>query len=243
MTLDAGAAVTVERFGRPYRWFPVAVSAEAMALAWANQEDAPSGAAVVVDREIRPTGRQGRLWERDPGATLALAAVLRPQLSVEEADILWLVASSAAAEAAEAVAGRAIATSWPDGVVDARDGTEVASIKAEVQLGPGAVRSAVLTLRFDMGLLGLDRERCDELLEAALRLVGHGVDGGPAAVLERYESRCWLLGRRVRIALLPRGERRGVARRVDGRAHLELESATGLVERTSIDRVLEVQVL
>ena len=30
---------TVERYGRPMRVFPVAVSAEAMALAWANQED------------------------------------------------------------------------------------------------------------------------------------------------------------------------------------------------------------
>ena len=51
---------TVERFGHPMRLCPVAVSAEAMALAWANQEDAPQGATVVVEHGIRPSGLHGR---------------------------------------------------------------------------------------------------------------------------------------------------------------------------------------
>ncbi|HWI04298.1 MAG TPA: hypothetical protein VNT52_10840, partial [Acidimicrobiales bacterium] len=67
---------TIEQFGRPMRRFPVAVSAEAMALAWANQEDAPQGATVVVEHEIRAGGLHGRLWEVPATDSLACSVVL-----------------------------------------------------------------------------------------------------------------------------------------------------------------------
>ena len=69
---------TVEKFGRPMRQFPVAVSSEAMALAWANQEDAPQGATVVVDHEIRASGLHGRLWEMPAVDSLAFRSSCGP---------------------------------------------------------------------------------------------------------------------------------------------------------------------
>ena len=69
---------TVERYGRPMRRFPVAVTCEAMALSWANQQDAPQGATVVVDHEVRPSGLHGRLWSVPAADTLACSVVLRP---------------------------------------------------------------------------------------------------------------------------------------------------------------------
>jgi BirA family biotin operon repressor/biotin-[acetyl-CoA-carboxylase] ligase len=133
-------AETVERFGRPMRQFPVAVSAEAMALSWANQEDAPQGATVVVDHEIRASGLHGRLWTVPATDTLACSVVLRPSVSVEEADSAWLLAALAAAEGAQAVSGKELSTWWPDSVVDAATGDQVAAVRAEVQLGPGRVK-------------------------------------------------------------------------------------------------------
>ncbi len=237
---------TVERFGRPMRFFPVAVSSEAMALAWANQEDAPQGATVVVDHEIRASGLHGRLWEVPAVDSLACSVVLRPNLKMEEADCAWLVAAWAAAEGAEAVSGRKLATWWPDSVVDAATREQVAAVRAEIQLGPGRVKSVVITLRFDLPGLGLDASRKDDLLEAVTAAVDRAseeLNSGPLGAATAYEKRCALLGNRLMIRLLPKGETRGTARRVDRGARLELESASGMVEKITVDQVRDMKIV
>ena len=237
---------TVERFGRPMRSFPVAVSTEAMALAWANQEEAPQGATVVVDHEIRASGLHGRLWTVAPADSLACSMVLRPTVSVEEADSAWLLAALAAAEGAQAVSGRELATWWPDSVVTTDSHEQVSAVRAEVQLGPGRVRGVVVTLRFDLPKLGLGLDRKDELLEAVVNAVDQAAEGlseGPGAAAAAYEKRCGLIGKRVLIRLLPKGETRGTARRVDRSARLELESPSGLVEKVTVDQVRDLKVV
>ena len=237
---------TVERFGRPMRHFPVAVTAEAMALAWANQEDAPQGATVVVDHEIRPSGLHGRHWNVPPADSLACSIVIRPNVSVEEADSSWLVAAVAAADGAQAVSGLELATWWPDAVVVASTQAQVAAVRVEVQLGPGRVKAVVLTLRFDLPGLGLDASRKDELLEAVVGAVDRGnevlAEGATSAAAE-YDKRCALLGHRVRIKLLPKGETRGTARHVNRAARLELESASGLIEKIGVDQVADLKLV
>jgi biotin-(acetyl-CoA carboxylase) ligase len=236
---------TVEQFGHPIRRFPVAVSAEAMALAWANQEDAPQGATVVVDHEIRASGLHGRLWEVPATDSLACSVVLRPTVPVEDADSAWLVAALACAEGAQAVTGKEMSTWWPDSVVDASR-EQVAAVRAEVQLGPGRVKSIVITLRFNLPKLGLDVTQRDELLEAVVHAVDAAADemsSGGAGAAAAYEKRCALLGNRVLIRLLPKGETRGTARRVDRGARLELESASGLVEKITVDQVRDMKVV
>lgn len=236
---------TVEQFGRPVRRFPVAVSAEAMALAWANQEDAPQGATVVVDHEIRASGLHGRLWEVPATESLACSIVLRPTVPVEDADSAWLVAALASAEGAQAVSGREMSTWWPDSVVDSsRD--QVAAVRAEVQLGPGRVKSIIITLRFNLPKLGVDPSQKDDLLEAVVHAVDVATDelsSGGAGAAAAYEKRCALLGNRVLIRLLPKGETRGTARRVDRGARLELESASGLIEKITVDQVRDMKVV
>ncbi|HUQ63156.1 MAG TPA: hypothetical protein VM121_05350 [Acidimicrobiales bacterium] len=232
---------TIERFGRPTRHFPVAVSAEAMALAWANQENGPAGATVVVDHEIGPRGLHGRLWEVPLTQTLALSVVVRPSLTVEEGNVSWLLAALASVEGAEAVSGLALATWWPDLIVDASAPTEqVAAVRAEVQLGPGKVRSAVITMRFDLQRLGLENDRKDDLLEAVVLAVDRAserLDEGASALAAAYEGRCALIGKRIKMRLLPKGETRGTAARIDRSARLELESPSGMVEKIGVDQV------
>ena len=228
------------------RHFPVAVSAEAMALAWANQEDAPQGATVVVDHEIRAGGLHGRLWPVPPTDSLACSVVLRPLVPVEDADVSWLVAALASADGAQAVSGKELATWWPDSVVDATTREQVAAVRAEVQLGPGRVKSVIITLRFDLPKLGLDAGRKDELLEAvvhAVDAVAGELAGGAASAAAAYDKRCGLLGSRVLIRLLPKGETRGTARRVDRGARIELESASGLVEKITVDQVRDMKIV
>jgi BirA family biotin operon repressor/biotin-[acetyl-CoA-carboxylase] ligase len=237
---------TVERFGHAMRLFPVAVSTEAMALSWANQEEAPQGATVVVDHEIRPSGLHGRIWNVPQVDSLACSIVLRPTLSVEEADSAWMVAALAAAEGAQAVSGRDLATWWPDAVIDAASQEQVSAVRCEVQLGPGRVKSVVITLRFDLPKLGIDVARKDELLEAVVHAVDDACEGlaaGVAGAAAAYEKRCALIGNRVRIQLLPKGETRGMARGVDRGARLELEAPSGLIEKVTVDQVRELKII
>ncbi len=231
---------------RPVHRHQAAVSAGAMASAWANQEDAPSGATVIVDHEVSPLGRLGLRWLVPAASTLAFAVVLRPPLTAEESDVPWLVAGLAAAEGiADVVTGRQLSTWWPDLVVDAATDETVAAIKADVQLGPGRVRVAVVTIRVNLELLG-----ATELREEVVRAVTQRLDqrtgelaDGVAGPLAAYEQRCRLLGNKVKIRLLPRGETRGTAHAIHPHGALELRSVTGMVERISVDMVREMQVM
>ena len=237
-----------ESRGHPHRHFRVAVSVGAMALAWARQEGAPQGATVVADHEVNALGRIGDAWTAPSGSTLAAAVVMRPVLPAELADAVWLVAGLAGAEGASAVAGRPVGVWWPDLVVDPVTEAVIGKVLAEVQLGPAQVRSAVITIRLDLAALAIDPARRDAVLDEVLGAfdrtagwLGEGADGcGEAAAT--YSQRCPLLGRRLKAVLLPKGETRGVARRVDRAARLELVSATGMVEHIAIDSLRRLEV-
>jgi biotin-(acetyl-CoA carboxylase) ligase len=242
----AGAVERVGPHGAPLRHFRVGLSAEALALAWARTEDAPALATVVVDHEVTPRGLAGRLWSVAPEDTLALAVVLRPTLPADDADSVWLAGGSAAAAgAAAAGAAGPLATWWPDTVVDPSTGDEVAMVKAETQLGPGQVRSAIVTLRLDLRRLGL-AGRSDDLLAAvlgALRIQAGELDDDAGGAAALYTTRCALVGQRVRASLLPKGEARGVVQTIDRHARLQLESSTGMVEHVGIDQLRELMVV
>lgn len=243
-----GKAETTERCGHPFRQFPVAVSADAMALAWANKEEAPNGAAVVVDHEIGARGLHGRLWETPAADSLAVAVVLRPALSVEDADVTWLVAGLAAAKAAEAILGHEVSTWWPDVVarVGDTDADRLAAVRAEIQLGPGRVKSVVVTVRFDLVRLGVGAAGRSDALDKFLAVIDEAsseLAEGSAGIAAAYEKRCAILGKRVRINLLPKGETRGLARAVTRGARLEVESPSSMVEKIGVDQVRDLTVM
>ena len=238
---------TVEQFGRPMRTFPVAVSAEVMAQAWANQEQAPHGAAVIVEHEINPRGLHGSLWQTPPSDTLACSVILRPAVSPEEADSTWMVGALAGLEAAEATTGMKLATWWPDSIVELEFNDPVGQVKAEIQLGPGQVKSAVLTIRFDLPRLGIETpEKRAELAEALVRAVDRVAEQlaeAPARVSTAYSDRCAMLEKRVKIRLRPKGETRGIAKRVDRAGRLEIESMSGMVERIGVNQFMDLEVV
>jgi len=239
---------TTERFGLPFRHFQVAISAGTQALAWTRQEDAPAGAVVVADLEVSPLGFRGRKWHAPAEDTLACAMVLRPAIPAEEGDVAWLVGALGGLQGAETVSGRSLAAWWPDTVVDAGSGEEVVGIKAEIHLGPGTVRSAVVSLRFALRRLGIGPDRRDDLLEAVVMSLDSAArsltgEGGTAGAAATYEQRCAFLGRRVKIRIMPKGEVRGIVGGVDNTARLVLRSPSGPDERVTIDMVRELQVV
>jgi BirA family biotin operon repressor/biotin-[acetyl-CoA-carboxylase] ligase len=228
------------------RHFPVAVSVEAMALAWANREDGPHGATVVVDHEVGPRGFHGEVWTAPPASSLACAVVLRPQLAAEEGDVCWLAGSLAVLEGLEAASGQQLDAWWPATIVKGPERTMVASLRTDVQLGPGRVKNVVVTARTDLAAVGLGPEHKDAVLEAVVTgfdRVSEQLNEGAAVVAAGYEKRCAVLGQRVKVKLRPKGETRGRARSIDRTARLEVASPTGMVERVGIDQLLELSVV
>lgn len=235
-----------ERYGHVVRTYRMSVSAGALALAWARQENAPHGACVVAEREVSPLGRLTKLWGTPAESTLAIAVISRPPLPVEEADSVWLLAGLAAAEGAEVASGKELALWWPDLIVQKSDDAPVGHVRAEVQLGPGQVRSAVLSVRLDLDQLGVGAEGRERVLEEVLKAFdrhSESLSEGAAGVAAAYQSRCTLLGRRIKVRLLPKGEARGVARGVDRLGHLDIESGTGMLEQLAIDRLRDYEVV
>ncbi|MGI9051184.1 MAG: hypothetical protein ACR2HQ_00795 [Ilumatobacteraceae bacterium] len=226
-----------------HRRYRVAINAETLALAWARQEGAPAGSVVVVDHEISPRGRHGRLWPHQPQRTAVLAMVWRPAIDADRADLVWLAASLGLLAAARSiVSGTDIGLSWPDALVDPH-GERLGEVRAEVQLGPGRVTSAVVTARFDVQALGIvDRDAAVAAMVAGLDVGASHLATGVDVVCAVYSEACVLTGRRVVARLLPRGTARGTVRGVDPHGQLELESATGFVERVSVDSLDHLEV-
>ncbi len=266
----AGAVESTGPGGRPVRTFGIGLSADSLALAWARQGDAPAGATVVVTKELSARGRNGRLWAinrfardvdegggrqvphgggwvgADPSTerrTLSFSVVLRPTLPAEEADAVWLAIGSATVDGVHLATDRELVTWWPDSVIDPDQGDEIAMLKAEVQLGPGQVRSAIVTTRIDLDRLDVPAGEEQRLVDAVLEALDRSAadlseDAGLVAAA--YESRCRLLGERVKATLLPKGESRGIVRAVDRMGRLRLESATGMVEHITINQLRDL---
>lgn len=232
------------------RRLPVAISVEQLAAAWARTEDAPVGATVVVDHEISGRMRLGIPWQTKPADALACATVLRPRVLPEAESVLWVVALVAAARAVGVRPG------WPD-LLFTDNGTQIGAVTLDVQLGPGTIVSAVVSLRVDFATLltnaggssidaepSMDEESARAEAVAAFaanaRRCSDLAEDRRADLLQEYAELSWLTGRRVRAKLLPKGETRGVAVTVDPLGLLVLESPTGMLERLSPVTVLRV---
>lgn len=234
MTTDAAReleeALAGLHLGRPLRHYPLALTTEALALAWARREAAPEGALVVADQEVSPRGRRGPAWTVFPGQGLYASLVLRPGLPPQGEGLLHLLASLAVAEGLERAAGVRCTLKWPDDVTIG--GAKVAGIKAEAQLGPGRIDSAVVTFRVNVAVPLEALSRVEGAATSLFAATGSAPSRWEvmahilAALHERYEhdvvellaaysERCSTLGSPVRALLLPRGEVSGTAEAVD----------------------------
>lgn len=218
------------------RHLPVAISVEQIATAWARQDAAPHGSAVIVDHEIGGRQRRGIPWQVPSPDALSCAVIVRPDLRPEAEDALWVVALVAAHTATGVRPG------WPD-LLFTEAGIQVGAVGLDVQLGAGTVLSAVLSLRIDAAAIGepLEHRRpmADRFVAEVLRCTAM-LEGQRPDLLEEYAVASRLIGRRVRARLLPRGEARGRAVAVDPMGTLVLESPTGMLERLSPVSVLRV---
>ncbi|CAN5397084.1 hypothetical protein BH23ACT9_BH23ACT9_15600 [soil metagenome] len=217
------------------------MSTESLALAWARQEDAPEGALVTAAQELAARGRRTAVWHSVPGASLAASVVLRPALPVQAEGLLWLLAGVAAVDGLVEAADVEVGIEWPNELVV--DGKVLGIVKAVVQLGPGGVELAVLTLRVNtamrpvppeiashatsLALLGADVAD-DVVLRAFLGNLARHYDAGVAPLLAAFTQRCDTIGHQLQVDLVRRGRVHGTAAGVDPEGRLLVRSASGV---------------
>lgn len=224
------------------RQYPVAVSVEQLALAWLRTEEAQSGSVVMVDHEIVPRQRLGVPWTVPAAQSVSFAVVIRCQARLEDESLLSIAALVAVARSCESVGITSPRLGWPDYFSDS-EGVFGGSVTIEAQLGPGVVQSAIVSVRINTVVVPVAKDSERPLAEAFARHLHHIVsrfETTRADLLSEYDMRSVLLGQRVRVRLLPKGDTRGTVGPVTAAGNLPLQSPTGMLELLNPATVLRV---
>lgn len=90
------------------------------------------GTTVIADRQTAGKGRMGRRFESPSGTGVYISVVIRPDMSVEEAQLITSCAACAAAEAAEELCGKTVAIKWVNDLY--MNGKKICGILTEASL-------------------------------------------------------------------------------------------------------------
>ena len=209
---------------------------------------APDGVVVVADHQTDGRGRRGRSWVAPPGSSLLVSALLRP--GGQTPVLTTVVASLAASDALQQVAGLRPTLRWPNDLYV--DGRKLGGVLAEVVHGEAVVLGVGVNLRWPSGVpeaiagiaasaeegagRAVDR---DELLGAFLDQLERRLEERHEQTLADYRDRCETLGRSVRVTLPGGATIAGLAAGLDDWGRLIVD-ADGTVTALSVGDVEHV---
>lgn len=207
---------------------------------------AAEGAVLVAREQTAGKGRQGRPFYSAPGTGCYFSLLLRPQYTLEDAAMITTAAATAAAEAIEAVSGKAAEIKWVNDVFVA--GKKVCGIltEASVDMEGGGLEYAVLgvgiNLREPAGgfpeeIRGIAGALNVTDADGATRLIGDCLSRFWAyytrlpqrLYLDGYRARSMVLGRDVTV-LSGAGERTARALAIDDACGLRVRYEDGMEE-------------
>lgn len=185
---------------------------------WA-EAGAPEGTVLLADSQSAGRGRLGRTFYSPDGTGLYMSILLRPNLSVQQALFITTAAAAAAAEAIEQVSGEKVGIKWVNDIFIREKKVCGILTESAMDAASGNLRYAVLGI--GVNLTPPENGFPEELQEIATALMPWGTDVGllreqlvkeilerffayyPALTdmpfFESYRSRCFVLGRRVRL--------------------------------------------
>ena len=189
---------------RPLHVFPVIVSTEADAMAWARA-GAPEGALVVSAQQVAPRSRPRRPWPAGTERSVSFTLVLRPDLPPVRGGILNLAATAGIADAL----GAGAEIEWPDEVYagDRRAGLVSVHVEQTVRGLEWALVNVMLT---DAG-----PSRAAALAQVVQAIERRYRQPGDQ-LIAAWTSRCRTIGRSVTAMLFPIGRERSVSGRATG---------------------------
>lgn len=95
-------------------------------------DGAAHGTAVIADSQTAGKGRLGRSFFSPPGTGLYLSVIIRPDISLETAQLITSCAAVAAAEAVEKLCGRDVSVKWVNDLY--MNGRKICGILTEASL-------------------------------------------------------------------------------------------------------------
>ncbi|TAL18452.1 biotin--[acetyl-CoA-carboxylase] ligase [bacterium] len=175
---ELSALLGTKTFGRHHRHYAATNSTSRRAAEWA-EGGAPEGALVTADSQSAGRGRLGRQWFGEPGESLAMTVILRPEVELSLAPLLTFVAAISLAETLLGwVEGEAVEVKWPNDVL--LGGRKVAGILLESRVE--GVRIDYLSLGVGVNVLGTPARFPEEFRESAATLEEFSKADCPAPV-------------------------------------------------------------
>ena len=239
---DAKPAITGPAGGGfgPLRWLPETESTNSLLVAEAAA-GARHGAVVVADHQTAGRGRLGREWKSEPGSSLAVSVLLRPDAASFPLPLVGVAVANAALEACRGL-GADVYLKWPNDLVSGPGAVlKLGGILSEVVPHPSLAAVAGLGLNLkdplpqEVQSSATNIQRLTGSVPDAATLVSAylgaldshytalATAGGTASELGLYRERCVTLGQLVRVEL-PGGSVQGVASGVTERGELLVKS-------------------
>jgi BirA family biotin operon repressor/biotin-[acetyl-CoA-carboxylase] ligase len=225
--------------GRPRLHFRLidSTNGRARALALAG---APDGTLVTAAEQSAGRGRQGRSWSAPSHSSLLMSLLVRWPAAARAPNLLPLVAAVAVCDAIEpagAADGAGALIKWPNDIVTASPGGQLAKLAGILVEGRPQEHWAVLGIGLNVALrleelppelreraatLGRGPQDVEPLLERVLEALSLRLQEPADELLAAWNARDALRGRRVSWGLATGAEtnREGVARGVDGMGRL-----------------------
>lgn len=220
------------------------LSVEAVAEHAARRDGAPSGTTYALSREVAGRTRGGEAWAAQRSA--AIAVIIRPPWTPEEADITWVLAAVAGTRALSSIGISNCECQWPD--VLTIDEHVVGRSYAKAFLGPGVIDFAVLSVRFDLdavekqsdvGLRELEQSAVSELNRAARLAEDYAI----SEIRHDFIDLCSTFGQTLEIDLKPKGYVRGTVVDLAPSGGIVVESPTAMREIVSVDALRRLKPL
>ncbi len=238
-------------------------NADLLAVAAAGE---PAGAVLAAEHQEAGRGRLDRRWEDDPGSSLLVSILLRPDLTPDRAHLAGVAVALAAVRACEEVADVRPSLKWPNDLVmgEGPSTRKLGGVLAESVVAGGRLEAIVVGIGINAALPavlppelagvatslaahapGPDVDRA-ALLAALLRSLDALVDlldsaAGRERLLDEYRRRCVTLGATVRVELSDDHVLAGTVTGVDPDGHLLVDDADGLTHTVVVGDVVHLR--
>ena len=210
-----------------------------------GDKGAPGRTAVTALSQTRGRGRMNRSWFSPPGSGLYLSALVRPEISVEQAGLLSFCAANAMTDALRTAGCGGAGIKWPNDIVIG--GRKVCGILSVCRSSGGTLLYAVIGtgVNLDAGSYPpelKDRAVCltetgvradrEELMNSYLKALDREItdleQNGFEGVRKRTEERCVMIDRNVTVSGGQQGK--GRVRGIGPTGELLLETEDGREE-------------
>jgi len=102
-----------------------------------KEQDFPDKTVIVARSQTKGKGRLGRSWDNVPGEAIAMSAILKPDISIENAPFITLITAIALSHVLEEETGLKHKIKWPNDVIIAKK--KVAGILTEMKVSDNAL--------------------------------------------------------------------------------------------------------